>query len=261
MRIRSWAGGMAAAASLLFAQPAAAWPNAMSAQPIDQAPRICAPNIVALNHRCRVLDFAPLGRTGDGREWYYAFFSTHWADRHGKMDRGFPIIFYREGPATLRLGFWVNDEPGLAGRWALTPPMRPVLIRRPEGAYLGFTLRTSPSAVDQRLFRQTKKHWKPEIDVLHRTDAAQARLDAATPRSCEAADDGYYDWSRFLLIQALRHTLSHADCGYLSAELGVSGKVLTVTQVTWRKLAAKPAGAKTPPPSSPIARSEASSVP
>ena len=247
MRIKSWLLTMAGVLALAATWPSAAvaWPNTGSAQPLVQASRICAPNIVALYRRCRVLDFAPLGQTRNGRRWYYAFFSTHWADRHGRIDRGFPIIFYLEGPATLRLGLWLNDEPGLAGHWAVTAPARPLLIQRPEADYLAFTLRISDDLVDQRLYRQNptnKKRWR-KVEILHRTDADQRKLDSATPGGCEAADDGYYDWSRFELVQALRHALTHAPCGYLTAGLKVSGERLDVTTVTYHKDVAKPASA------------------
>jgi len=245
MRIRAWLWGLAAVATLLVADPACAsgWPNAMPAQPLVQASRICAPNIVELRRRCRVLDFSTLGQTKDGRKWYYAFFTTHWADRHGKMDRGFPVIYYLEGAATLRLSLWLNDEPGLAGHWALIAPTRPLLIERGKGDYLGFTLKTSRDLDDQRLFwRSSKKKWR-EVNVLHRSDADQGRLDAATPPGCEAADDGYFDWARFTFVQALRHGLTHAPCGFLVADLSVAETVLTMTAVSHHNPSPRPSKA------------------
>lgn len=247
MRINGWLTGLAAALALCAVRPAqaSAWPNTLPAQPLVQAHRVCASGIVYLNRRCRVIDFGPLGQTTDGRHWYYAFFTTHWADRHGRMDRGFPVIFYLQKPATLRLGLWINDEPGLAGHWALTPPVRPVLIKRPEADYLGFTLKATRELDDQRLFRQDKQHWK-EIDIVHHSDADQARLDAVTPSGCEAADEGFYDWTNFWLVLALREPLTHTPCGYLTAELAVSGTKIVITSAVYHKAEAKAHGAPTP---------------
>ena len=119
---RRWVLAIALLATLAASPAWAGWPNVSSAQPLVQAPTRCSPNIVPINHRCRVVDFAPLA-VFDGRAWYYAFYATHWADRHGRRDRGFPVLLYLEPPATLRLGLWVNDAPGLDGRWAQTPPV------------------------------------------------------------------------------------------------------------------------------------------
>jgi hypothetical protein len=239
-----------ACAALAAGRPAyAGWPNALPAQPLVQAPRICAPNIVALNRRCKVVDFAKLGQTADGRDWYYAFFGTRWADRHGRMERGFPVVFYLQPPATLRLSFWINDEPGLDGRWAMTPPPRPILMQRPDGDYLGFTLKAIRGPDDQRLVRRDKLRWT-KIDILHRSEADQAKLDAITPRGCEGADDGFYDWTSFRLVLALRERLSHAPCGVAFAELEVKDAKLALVSATYSK--ASSAG-RTPPPIPPFA--------
>ncbi|QUD86328.1 hypothetical protein [Phenylobacterium montanum] len=227
----------AAATAALLAGPVLAkgWPNALPAQPLVQAEHRCAPGVVALNRRCKVVDFARLGQASDGRELYYAFYGTRWADRHGTMERGFPIIYYLEQPATLRLGLWVNDEPGLAGHWAMTAPLRPVLLNRPDADYVGFTLKAVRGPDAQRLFRRDKTHWK-NIDILHRTDADQAKLDAVTPRACEAADDGFYDWTHFRLVLALRDSISHAPCGLIFGELDVKESRLAITSATYSKV-------------------------
>ncbi len=241
--------GWAAALGLLAgpAAQAGGWPNAVPAQPLVQADRHCAPNIVYLSRRCRVIDFAPVGKTAeDGKTWYYAFYDTHWADRHGHMDRAFPVIFYLQQPATLRLGLWINDEPGLADRWARTPALRPVLIARPEASYLGFTLKAVAGADDQRLFRRNepanaknRKMWK-EVDILHRSDADRAKLAAALPHGCEAADDGFYMWDSFRLIVALRQTFTAAPCGYELADLIVRDDRLVLTGVTYHREEPRP---------------------
>jgi hypothetical protein len=231
------AAGAAACAGLL-AQPALArsdWPHTLPAQPLAQAPFRCAAGVTPLNHRCHVIDFAAIGRTSEGRPLYYAFYGTRWADRHGRLERGFPVIFYQEGPATLRLGLWINDEPGLTGRWAMTPPPRPTLLNRPDGDYLGFILKAVKGpADDERLFRRNKLHWK-EVDILHRKDADQAKLDSVTPKSCEPADEGFYDWPHFRLVQALRDGLTHAPCGFVYAELEVRDMHLAVTSAAYLK--------------------------
>lgn len=204
----------------LSAGPASAsWPLAMPAQPLVQAPRICAAGIVPLNRRCRVIDFAKLGAFRD-RSWYYAYYSTHWADRHGRQDRGFPVIFLLEQPATLRLSLWVDDAPGLAGHWALTPPLRPIVIERPEAVYLGFTLKAVEGPDDQRLFRLTGRHWK-SVDILDRSAADQARLDAATPPGCTQSPDWRYDWTAFNLRAPLRAELGDRDCGTVVADIAI----------------------------------------
>ncbi len=232
---RGLAAGLAICAVLLAAPAAAGWPNALPGQPLVQAPRVCAHGVVGPpNRRCKVVDFVKLGETADGRAWYYAFFGFRWADRHGRMERGFPIIFYLERPTTLRLGLYVNDEPGLNGRWAMTPPLRPVLMQRPDGDYLGFTLKAVKGADDQRLFRRDKLKWK-EIDILHRRDAEQDKLDAATPSGCEAVDDGFYDWNRFRLVLSLREGLSHASCGVIFGDLEVKENRLSLASVTYSK--------------------------
>ncbi len=248
---RGLAATLAACAALL-AQPAAAsgWPNALPAQPLVQAERLCAPGVVPLSRRCHVADFTKLGETPDGRAWYYAFYATRWADRHGRMERGFPVLFYLQGAATLRLGLWINDEPGLAGRWATTPPPRPVMLLRPEGDFVGFTLKAIRGPDDQRLFRRDKLRWK-EIDVLHRQDADQARLDAVTPHGCEAADDGVYDWAGFRLLLPLRESLSHAPCGFISADLAIRETRLSLTGAIYSRAELKDHPPQTGDPMSP----------
>ena len=137
----------------MAAEPARAnWPAALSAQPLVQAPLRCAPGIVPINRRCRVVEFAKLGDFTD-RAWYYAFYATHWADRHGRLDRGFPVVFYLEQPATLRLSLWVDDAPGLAGRWAMTAPARPVLIERPPAIFLAAPRTVCSHPYSRALFR------------------------------------------------------------------------------------------------------------
>lgn len=222
--------GAAVAAALAFATPASAnWPHTVAAQPLWEMRKACAPNIVPINRRCRVIDFAPLGVI-DGRTWFYAFYATHWADRHGRMDRGFPVFLYRQGPASVRLGLWVNDAPGLAGRWAWTPPERPVLIPRPDGIYMGLTLKNVGDAPDQRLFRQHGERWT-QIRILERSDRDQATLDAATPRGCSVAGDGIFDWRAFTLTLPLRTDLAGRACGSLVAGLGVEGERASLVSV------------------------------
>ncbi len=211
-----WAMVFAGLASLAAGPARAAWPNALPAQPLVQAPRVCAPGIVPINRRCRVVDFASLGQF-NGRRWYYAFYATHWADLHGHHDRGFPIVFFLQKPATLRLSLWVDDAPGLAGRWALTAPTRPVLIERPDSIYLGLTLKAVEGPDDQRLFRLAGLHWRM-IDVLDRSPADQARLDAVTPRGCTQGDNWSYDWTAFTLRVPLKADLG-GGCGTIVAGL------------------------------------------
>jgi len=269
MRIKVWLTGLAAAlaglAACLGAQPAAAaafWPSTAAGQPIQpaqpliQAPRVCAPNVVYLNRRCRVTDFVHLGQTPDGHDWYYAFYTAHWADRHGRMDRGFPVIFYLQGPATLRRGLWINDEPGLAGRWATTPPVRPLMIHRPEATYLAFTLKAIRDPDDQRLFRQNKQYWK-EVDIEHHSDADEAKL-AAVMHGCTAADDGFYDWVHVWYVLALWEPLTHAPCGYITSEVAIVGNKVTLTSAIYHPQAAKPAA---PPAASILAPALTSSRP
>jgi len=250
MRIKGWLIGLTLA---LFALPAVAgsdWPHASPAEPLAQADRVCMPGVVELRRRCHVTDFARLGETADGHVWYYAFFSTRWADRHGRMTRGFPVISYLQHPATLRLSLWVNDEPGLSGRWAVTPPAtRPVLIKRPEANYIGFShLKAIDGPDDQRLFRQNKLHWKA-VDILKRTDADQQKLDKATPSGCEAADDGVYDWAQFWFVLALRQRLSHEPCGYLTAPLAVHDMKVSFISAAYHKREGRPR-VSSPPQSS-----------
>ncbi|HEY2658532.1 MAG TPA: hypothetical protein VGI79_02345 [Caulobacteraceae bacterium] len=237
------------------ARASGGWPNALPAQPLVQAERLCAPGVVALNRRCHVADFTKLGETPDGRPWYYAFYATRWADRHGRMERGFPVLFYLQRPATLRLGLWINDEPGLAGRWATTPPPRPVMILRPEGDFVGFTLKAIRGPDDQRLFRRDKLRWR-DIDVLHRQDEDQAKIDAVTPRGCEAADDGAYDWAGFKLLLPLRESLSHTPCGFVTADLTVKDNHLSLAMVSFSRAEPKDrppqtATSSAPPPLTP----------
>jgi hypothetical protein len=205
------------------------WPHADPAQPLVQAPRVCAPNVVPINHRCRVVDFAPLAVL-DGRSWYYAFYATHWADRHGRRDRGFPVFLYLEPPATLRLGLWVNDAPGLDGHWAWTPPPRPVLIRRDDEVYMGMTLHNVGPTPDQRLFRLTGERWA-QIRILRRSSEDQAMIDAATPRGCSVGGDGLFDWTAFQVTLPLKTDLTGAPCGSLVAGLAVRGDHTVLTEV------------------------------
>ena len=220
MRLLSLGRGLATALAILAsaaALPAAAgWPNANPAQPLVQAGRVCASGIMFINRRCHVMDFARIG-TFDGNDWYYAFYDTHWADRHGAQDRGFPIVFYLQQPATLRLSLWVDDAPGLAGRWARTPPPRPVLIQRGDEVYLGFSLRAVRGPDDQRLFRLDGRRWRP-VNVLRRSNADEALIDKAAPADCAPADEGLYDWSAFQLRIAL-HKTSGEPCGTLVADI------------------------------------------
>ena len=225
--------GLAAAAllgaALLVAAPApVAAMGVLPGQPLVQAPRVCAMGVVAINRRCRVVDFAKLGVI-DHRVWYYAYYATHWADRHGRMDRGFPVIFYLQRPATLRLGLWVNDAPGLAGKWAFTPPPRPVLIRRPDATYLGLSLKAVKGPDDQRLFKLDKTHWR-YVEILHLADAEQAKVDAAIPRDCQATNDALYDWSTLRLRTPLIDRNGGAPCGSVVSEIDPRLKGLFVVR-------------------------------
>ena len=222
--------GMAAALALLagslicsFAGPAlAGWPEAVPAQPLVQAPRVCARGItnLILNRRCKVRDFARIGHFKD-HDWYYAFYSVRWADRHGTIERAYPIFFYLQKPATLRLGLWINDEPGLAGKWARTPPVRPVVIDRPDGLYIGVTLHAVRGQDVQRLFRlKTDVHWAT-VSVLYRSDEDKAALDALTPKRCLAVNDGAYDWASFRFHVALKEKGSGEPCGVIAAGLAI----------------------------------------
>jgi hypothetical protein len=227
--IRRWAWALACL--LLLAAPGRApgWPDALPAQPLVQASRVCAAGIVPINRRCHVIDFAPLG-TIKGRDWFYAFYDTHWADRHGRQDRGFPVIFYLERPATIRLSLWVDDAPGLAGHWALTPPRRPTLIERPEAVYLGFTLQGLRAADDQRLFRLSGVRWKA-LEIMRPSLADQGELAAATPAGCARTSAWRYDWTSFTLRTPLRRVLGGADCGTIVAGLTVRHDRLALTSV------------------------------
>jgi hypothetical protein len=234
MRGSGWAGRWAAlialAASLALGLPAwAKWPGVESAQPLVQAPRVCAPNIVPLNRRCRVVDFQALG-TLEGRDWYYAFYATHWADRHGRMDRGFPIFLYLEKPATLRLGLWVNDAPGLSGRWASKPPARPVLIHQPDTTLMGLTLQNVGATPDQRLFRLAGERWT-QIYILRRSPEDITLIRSVTPRGCSIGGDGLFDWTAFQVTWPLRTDLAGASCGALVANLAVRGNRLALTEI------------------------------
>lgn len=232
MRNSSWAKrllwALALAASLAGGPARAGWPNATSAQPLVQARMRCSPNIVPINHRCRVIDFTPLAVL-DGRSWYYAFYATHWADRHGRRDRGFPVLLYLEPPATLRLGLWVNDAPGLDGRWARTPPARPVLIQKGDDTYLGMTLQNVGATPDQRLFRLNGERWAT-IKVLIRTADDVALLDKVTPRGCSVAADGHYDWTAFNVTWPLQYDLGGKPCGSVMATFLVRGDRLVLTE-------------------------------
>jgi hypothetical protein len=244
-RAGRWAAGLALAAALGAGPAFAGWPAATPAQPLVQAPLRCALGVAPLNRRCHVVDFAKLGVI-DGRAWYYAFYATHWADRHGRQDRGFPILFYLQRPATLRLGLWINDEPGLAGFWGRTPPVRPVLIRRPEGVYVGFTLKAVRGQDDQRLFRLDERRWV-NISVLYRTPPETARLAAAAPKDCQVDGDGVYDWPSFTLVVPLKSNRAGEACGTLTAALEVRNNALVVVQA-----APTPAA---PPAPTPVATS------
>jgi hypothetical protein len=215
-------------AGLLAGPARAGWPNAAPAQPLIQAPRVCAPGIVPINRRCRVVDFTALGAFR-GRSWYYAFYATHWADRHGHHDRGFPVVFFLQQPATLRLSLWVDDAPGLTGRWALTAPARPVAIQTADAVYLGFTLKAPQGPDDQRLFRLAGLHWRV-IDVLDRSAADQARLDAATPTGCTQGDNWSYDWTALALRVPLKADLGGA-CGTLVAGVAAHRTRISLTTV------------------------------
>jgi hypothetical protein len=198
------------------ASPALAWPNAEPAQPLVQAPRVCASGIVPINRRCKVVDFARIGAFA-GRDWYYAFYATHWADRHGKQDRGFPVVFYLERPAALRLSLWVDDAPGLARRWARTPPPPPILVQRPDATFLGFSLKAVHGPDDQRLFRLDGRHWRP-VNVLRRSTADEDLISRTAPADCEPVDDGLYDWTTFQLRIGLK-TSSGGACGTIVADI------------------------------------------
>jgi hypothetical protein len=225
--VRRWAWALA---SVLLTWPGpalAAWPPALPAQPLVQAPRVCAAGIVPIDRRCHVIDFAPLGAL-EGRYWYYAFYHTHWAGRHGRQDRGFPVVFYLERPATLRLSLWIDDAPGLAGRWAVTAPPRPTLLTRPEAIYLGFTLEGLHAADDQRLFRLAGLHWKA-LQIMRPSLSDQLKLDAATPAGCARTAAWRYDWASFTLRAPMRHDLGGADCGTIVADLAVRRDRVTLT--------------------------------
>jgi hypothetical protein len=213
-RVRLAALGVLAAAAA--SAPAGAWPNAEPAQPLVQAQRVCASGVVPINRRCHVVDFARIGSFA-GREWYYAFYATHWADRHGRLNRGFPLIFYLEKPATLRLSLWIDDAPGLAGKWARTAPPQPVLIQRPDATYLGFSLKAVRGPDDQRLFRLDGRRWKP-VNVLRRSLGDEDLISRTTPADCQPVDEGLYDWSAFQLKIGLK-AASGDSCGTLVADL------------------------------------------
>ena len=228
--VRHWATALVGLL-ILFGAPSvvAAWPAAQPAQPLVQAPLRCAPGIVPISRRCKVIDYAGLGDF-DGRSWYYTFYATHWADRHGHHDRGFPIVFFLEKPATLRLSLWVDDAPGLSGRWAMTAPARPTIIPRPNGVFLGMTLKAVQGPDDQRLFRLTGIRWKI-ILIDHRSDADQARLDAATPAACSQMSSWAFDWRAFTLRMPLKTDLGGGDCGTLVADVDVRNDKLSLTSV------------------------------
>jgi hypothetical protein len=228
-------GFLAATAVMAAAAPAWAINGAyvLPGQPLVQAHRVCAMGIVALNRRCTVLDFAKLGVI-DHRAWYYAFYSTHWADRHGRMTRGFPVFFYLQKPATLRLGLWVNDAPGIADKWAKVPPIRPVLIRRPDATYLGLSLKAVKGPDDQRLFRLDKTHWR-YVEILHRKDDQQAKIDAAVPDACKQANTDYFDWPSFRLVTPLVERDSGANCGALVSTIDIRDNHVAILSVTTLK--------------------------
>jgi hypothetical protein len=216
--VRRWAQALVLVAAAIAA-PVRAWPPALPAQPLVQAPRVCAAGIVPIERRCHVIDFSSLG-SFKGRQWYYAFYDTHWAGRHGRQDRGFPMVFYLERPATLRLSLWIDDAPGLAGHWAVTAPPRPTLIERPEAVYLGFTLQGTHEADDQRLFRLNGLHWQ-SLQIVHASAPDKAKLEAATPQGCATTAAWRFDWRAFVLRAPLRRAIGGTDCGTVVADLTV----------------------------------------
>ena len=240
---RSWARRVGVAIAILtlsLAAPArATWPLVGPAQPLVQAPRVCASGIVpvstilssghmmSVNRRCQVLDFADIGKSGR-HEWYYAFYHTHWADRHGKMDRGLMVFFYLQKPATLRLGLWIDDAPGLSGQWAKIPPPRPIVIKRLDGDYLGLTFKAVRGPDEQRLYRRDGIKWKA-VSVLYRSDEDTALLAKVIPRNCEQVDDGVYDWTRFHFSVALKTKGGGEPCGALGAGLEIRDDRLYLT--------------------------------
>jgi hypothetical protein len=226
---RRWAWALACLLLLALPDQAPGWPNALPAQPLVQAPRVCAAGIVPINRRCHVIDFAPLG-TFKGRDWFYAFYDTHWADRHGRQDRGFPIVFYLERPATLRLSLWVDDAPGLAGHWALSPPLRPTLIQHAEAIDLGFTLEGLHAPDDQRLYRLSGVHWKA-IEIMRLSFSDQGKLAVATPAGCARTSAWRYDWTSFTLRAPLQRALGGGDCGTIVAGLAIRRDRLALTSV------------------------------
>ncbi len=226
--VRRWAGMLALGLALLATPARAAWPAELAAQPLAQAKLRCAPGIVPINRRCHVIDFASLGAFA-GRDWYYAFYDTHWADRHGRQDRGFPVIFYVEGVATLRLSLWIDDAPGLAGRWAMTAPLRPVLVVRPEAIYLGFTLQGEHGPFDQRLFRLEGRAWK-SMQVERLTSDDDAKIAALTPDGCRRSWSWRYDWKTFQLRAPLRRTLDGRGCGVIVAGLALRDNHAALTE-------------------------------
>jgi hypothetical protein len=203
------------------------WPGVESAQPLVQGPRRCSPNIVPIDRKCTVLAFEPLG-TFDGRAWYYAFYATHWADRHGHQNRGFPVFLYLEKPATLRLGLWINDAPGLNGRWAWTKPPPPVIFRQDDEVYLGLTLKNVRATPDQRLFRLTGIRWR-QINPLFRSDADEELIDKTTPRGCSLAGDAFFNWATQQVTWPLSADLTGGSCGTLVASFTVKGDGLPLT--------------------------------
>jgi len=222
---RAWRGVGLMLAALVCAPafPASAWsPNVVPAQPLVQAPRLCALGItnLILNRRCRVEDFGKIGHY-QGHDWYYAFYGVRWADRHGRIERAYPIIFYLQKPATLRLGLWINDEPGLAGRFAIHPPPRPIVTERPDGVYLGVTLKAVRGQDDQRLFRlKPDNHWTT-ISVLYRSDRDNRVLDAIIPKHCEAVNEGAYNWASFRFYLPLKDRDGGASCGVVSTSISI----------------------------------------
>lgn len=241
---RAWRFAAALAAAALAGPAWAVWPDVLPAQPLVQAPRVCMPGIMPINHRCHVVDFASLGDFDD-HQWWYAFYWTHWADRHGRRDRAFPMIFFLQPPATLRLSLWIDDAPGLAGRWAVAPAARPVLIERPEGTFLGFTLKGVGVPYDQRLFRLGKHQKWRGLDVDRLSPADQAAIDAATPAGCHETDDWRYDWTAFELNAPLAGETG-ASCGTLSAPLQIAKDHLALGPIRLVKQAVPTTSAAAP---------------
>jgi len=243
MRIsRALGGGIVAALAWAATQGHAA--GVLPGQPLVQAPRVCATGVIAINHRCKVIDFAKLGVI-DHRAWYYAFYATRWADRHGRMERGFPVFFYLQRPATLRLGLWVNDAPGLSGKWGRVAPPRPVLIPRPDGTYLGLSLKAVKGPDDQRLFKLNKLHWA-YVEILRREPADLARIEAAVPDDCQTTHDELYDWAGFRLRTPLAGRDDGRACGVVISDIDIRENRVVILRSMLERPTPRPAPPLTP---------------